>query len=45
MGLGSYFLFADDYYRGRDYDRRDYDRRDSERRDYREDRYYSRSRY
>jgi len=35
----------DDYYRGRDYDRRDYDRRDSERRDYREDRYYSRSRY
>jgi len=35
----------DDYYRGRDYDRRDYDRRDSDRRDYREDRYYSRSRY
>merc|ERR1712013_731377 len=35
----------DDNYRGRDYDRRDYDRRDSDRRDYREDRYYSRSRY
>ena len=45
LGLWSYFLFADDYYRGRDYDRRDYDRRDSDRRDYREDRYYSRSRY
>ena len=45
-----YFFLADDYSRGRDYDRRDYDRRDSDRRDsdrrdYREDRYYSRPRY
>ena len=39
------FSIADDYSRGRDYDRRDYDRRDSDRRDYREDRYYSRPRY